>query len=330
MIVAMRSGAERAQIETVLRRIEADGQPVHVFHGEERVVIAILGEAPSEELREALEVLPGVEQVGRTTRPYKLASREVRPIGTIVGLGATSLGRGFALGAGAARLHQAAELVELANEVEGAGADFFWLGRPEGAELGVVLPIVAELRRQNQLPLLVEVWGPEEIDPLGTYCDGLLVGPHHLQSYPLIKAASRLRRPVVLCRGPATSIEEWLLVAEQLLKGGNFQVVLCEQGIRTFEATVRSTLDFSAVAVIKRLSHLPIIANPSLAAGRRELVPALALGAAGVGADGVLVDVHLGPSDEPTAGPQSLDMADFRQLAQRLESLTDAMAKLSA
>jgi 3-deoxy-7-phosphoheptulonate synthase len=330
MIVVMRRGAEQSHIEAVLRRIEVDTQPVHVFHGEERVVIAILGEAPSDELGEALEVLPGVEEVGRTTRPHRLASREVKPVSSQVRIGSATLGGDFVLAAGVARLRPAAELVELAREAECAGASLLWLGRPQGAELALVLPVVAELRSKAQLPLLVEVWGPDEIDPLGAYCDGLLVGPQHLESYPLIKAASRMRRPVVLSRGPATDVEEWLLVAEQLLKGGNFEVVLCEQGIRTFEAAVHSTLDFSALAVIKRLSHLPIVANPSLAAGRREVVPALALGAAAAGADGVLVDIHLGAADEPTAGPQSLPLEHFRELAERLAALTQAMDRLSA
>jgi 3-deoxy-7-phosphoheptulonate synthase len=330
MIVVMRRGAKQSQLEAVLRRIEADAQPVHVFHGEERVVVAILGEAPSDDLGEALQVLPGVEEVGRTTRPYKLASREVRPASSQVTIGSAALGAEFVVGAGAARLHPGDELVKLARRAAAAGASLFWLGRPEGAELALVLPLVAELRSKAQLPLLVEVWGAEEIEPLATYCDGLLVGPQHLQSYPLIKAASRARQPVVLSRGPAASIEEWLLVAEQVLKGGNFDVALCEQGIRTFEAAVRSTLDFSALAVVKRLSHLPVIANPSLAAGRREVVPALALGAAGAGADGVLVDVHLGPTDESTAGPQSLPLDEFRTLAERLAALTRAMRQLSA
>ena len=167
MIIVMRSGAEQAQVEAVLRRIEADGQPVHVFHGEERVVIAILGEAPSEELGEALVSLPGVEEVGRTTRPYKLASREVHPTSSRVKIGSATLGERFVLGAGAARLYQASELVELAGAAQAAGADLFWLGRPEGAELALVLPLLAELRRQTRLPLLVEVWGPDEIDPWG-------------------------------------------------------------------------------------------------------------------------------------------------------------------
>src|SRR5947209_8665413 len=134
MIVVMRRGAERAQLEAVQARIAEDEQPVHVFHGEERVVIAILGEAPSEELREALETMPGVEEVGRTTRPYKLASREVRPANSEVRIGAARFGDEFVLGAGAARLHQVEELTELANQAEAAGATLFWLGRPEGAE----------------------------------------------------------------------------------------------------------------------------------------------------------------------------------------------------
>jgi 3-deoxy-7-phosphoheptulonate synthase len=328
MIVVMRRGAEPQQVDTVLRRIAEDKQPVHVFHGEERVVIAILGEAPTEELREALEILPGVEDVGRTKRPYKLASREVRPAGSQVKIGSLVVGSDFVMGAGAARLHDAEELAELAQGAEDAGANLFWVGRPQGADLAVILPLVAHLRRRTKLPLLVDIWGPEEFDPLGTYCEGLIIGPQHLHSYPLIKAASRQQRPVVLSRGPATSIEEWLLVAEQILQGGNFGVVLCEQGIRTFETAVRSTLDFGALAVVKRLSHLPIVANPSLAAGRREPVSALALGSAGAGADGVLIDVHLGATDESSAGPQSLALAEFRTLAERLADLSRAMATL--
>lgn len=330
MIVVMRRGANPALLEAVLQRIAAEGQPVHVFHGEERVVVAILGESPGEELGEALEILPGVEEIGRTTRPYKLASREVHPANSRVDVGRLGIGNQFAVGAGAARLHRASELVDLANEAEAAGANLFWVGRPAEADLGQVLPLVAELRRETRLPLLVEVWGPDEMDPLVAHCDGLIIGPRHLHSYPLIKAAARLRQPVVLCRGPATSVEEWLMVAEEVLKGGNYRVVLCEQGIRTYELSVRSTLDFSALAIVKRLSHLPVLANPSLAAGRREVVPALALGAAGAGADGVLVDTHLGSTDESTAGPQSLALADFRDLAVRLDALTRALFRLSA
>ena len=328
MIVVMRSGAPQAQVDAVLRRIAADRQPVHVFQGEERVVIAILGESPGEDLREALSALPGVEEVDRTTRPYKLASREVRPADTVVRVGSAAFGERFVLGAGAARLYPSTDLVAMANAAQGAGADLFWLTRPAGADLGVVLPLVADLRRQSRLPILVEIWGPEEIDPLGIYCDGFIVGPDHLHSYPLTRAISRIQSPVVLCRGASTSIEEWLLVAERLLQGGNFEVILCEQGIRTFETAARSTLDFSAISVVKRLSHLPIIANPSLATGRHEIVLPLALGVAGAGADGVFVDLHPGPDEESSAGPQALGLAEFRTLAQRLGRLASALAQI--
>jgi 3-deoxy-7-phosphoheptulonate synthase len=325
VIVVMRAGAPRAQIETVLQRIEAERQPVHLFQGAERVVIAVLGEAPPETLREALETLPGVEEVGRTTRPYKLASREVHPEATEVRLGGLALGRDFVLGAGLARLADGPSLVELAERSARAGADLFWLLRPRGADLAQILPRLAELRRQTGLPLLVEVWGPDEIDPLSTYSDGLIVGPQHLNSYPLIRAASRAELPIVLCRGAATSVEEWLLVAEQVLQGGNFRLALCEQGIRTFEPSVHATLDFSSIAIVKRLSHLPILANPSLATGRREDVAALALGLAAAGADGLLVDVHLDQRDEATAGQQAISAADFAQLAEQLSSLSRAL-----
>jgi 3-deoxy-7-phosphoheptulonate synthase len=329
MIVVMRRGATKKQVDAVLARIAEAGQPTHAFHGEERVVIAVLGASPPEELAAVLVGLPGVKEVGRTTRPYKLASRDVHPEDSRVRLGDVVFGEKLVLGAGVSRLHSAGELVKLARQAEARGAKLFWIGRPEGAELGLTLPLVAELRRSTRLPLLVEVWGPDEIDPVGLYCDGFLIGSLHLQSYPLVRAASRLRRPVVLARGASTNVEEWLLVAEQVLKGGNFDVVLCEQGIRTFESTVQTTLDFSAIAVIKRLSHLPIIANPSLAAGRGDLVPALALGAAGAGAHGVLIDVHLGSSDEMIAGAQSLSLEEFGRLAERLGTLSAALASIA-
>ena len=325
MIIVMRHGAPRDQIEAVTRRISADGLGLHVFEGEERVVIAVLGDPTDEGLREALEILPGVQDVSPTTRPYRLASREAHPESSRVQVGAVSFGEELVLAAGAARLHPAEELVQLAAGARDAGATLFWLGRPVGADLAHVLPLVAALRERSQLPLLVEVWGPDEIDPLMTYADGLMVGAQHLHSYPLIRALSRVRHPVVLARGPASSIEEWLLVADQLLQGGNFNVVLCEQGIRTYETAVRSTLDFSAVAIVKRVSHLPIVANPSLASGQRELVAALALGAVGAGADGVLIDVHLGRGDEELAGAQALALGQFEALAKQIARLGDAL-----
>jgi 3-deoxy-7-phosphoheptulonate synthase len=325
MIVVMRHGAPREQVEAVTRRIAADGLGLHVFEGEERFVIAVLGDPADDSLREAIEILPGVQDVSRTTRPYRLASREVRQDNSRVSVGSAVFGERLVLGAGAARLHHPDELVRLAEGAARAGAGLFWLGRPVDADLAHVLPMIASLRERTELPLLVEIWGPDEIDPLMTYCDGLLVGAQHLQSYPLIRALSRVRHPVVLARGPASTIEEWLLVADQLLQGGNFNVVLCEQGIRTYETAVRSTLDFSALAIVKRTSHLPVIANPSLASGRREFVAALALGAVGAGADGVLIDVHLGSGDEELAGPQALALEEFRALAEQIGRLGSAL-----
>jgi 3-deoxy-7-phosphoheptulonate synthase len=325
MIVVMRPGAPPSQVDEVLRRLTAEHLAYHVFQGEERVVIAVLGEVSDESLGETIEFLPGVEEVGRTTRPYRLASREVHHLSSEVAIGPVRVGRDFVLAAGAARIHEPDELVELAAGAREAGAQLFWLGRPEGADLAVILPLVAHLRRRTELPLLVDVWGPEEFDPLGTYCSGFIVGPQHLHSYPLIRGAARQQLPVLLSRGPATNVEEWLLVAEQLLKGGNFNVILVEQGIRTFETFARSTLDFAALAIIRRLSHLPVVANPSLAAGRFELVPSLALAAAGAGAHGVLIDIHLGQSDESSSGPQSLSLKEFATLAGRLSDLAAAV-----
>ena len=338
MIVVMQQRTEEAATARVVRRIEGVGLGAYVFHGEERNVIAVLPAAASagpldedEALRDELQALPGVERVDWTTRPFKLASREVRPTGTQFALGQARVGAGVVVFAGSSRPRPAQELVALGRACRAAGAQAFWAGRGDGGELRHdLVSALDELRAEVGLPVVVDVWEPVEVDRLSRHADALQVPGQQMQNFPLVKEAGQGDRPVFLCRGPSATVEEWLMVAERTLKAGNMRLALCEQGIRTFEPSVRATLDFSAIAVAKRLSHLPILANPSLPADRWEIVPDLALAATAAGADGLLVDVHLGEADEVSAGPQAMPIAELVTLIPRISATQMALNRRTA
>ncbi len=331
MIVIMQQRAEAVATSRVVRRLEAAGLGAYVFRGEERNVIAVLGTNEDEVLRDELAGLPGVERVDWTTRPFKLASREVRPAGTTIPLGRARLGAGLLIVAGGWRPRPAEELVALARDVRVGGADAFWAGRGDSGELRRdYISALDEIRDVVGLPVVASVWEPGEVERLSRHADALKIPAQQMQNFPLVDEAGRGDRPVLVCRGPSAKVEEWLMVAERVLRSGNMQVAVCEQGIRTFEPSVHATLDFSAVAVTKRLSHLPVLANPSLAAGHHDLVAELSLGAAAAGADGLLLDVHQGGAEETGAGAQSLPVSELAPLVARLTATSAALAGRSA
>ncbi len=328
VIVVMQQRAAETDTTGVVRRIEAAGLGAYVFHGEERNVIAVLGVGEDEALRDELSIQPGVERVDWTTRPFKLASREVRPGGTSFPLGdGRRVGEDLIIVAGSARPQPAQGLIALGRAAREAGAHAVWAGRGESGELRRdLIGALDDLRDAVGLPVLVDVWEPDEVDRLSRHADALIIPGQHMQNFPLVKEAGGGDRPVVVCRGLSATVEEWLMVAERALQAGNMRVALCEQGIRTFEPSVRATLDFSAIAVAKRLSHLPILANPSVTVGHHELVPDLALAAVAAGADGLLLDVHLAGPDESLAGPQSLPINTLSPLVNRLGAARDALS----
>jgi 3-deoxy-7-phosphoheptulonate synthase len=334
VIVVMQQRAEDAATARVVRRLEAAGLGAYVFHGEERNVIAVLGVGEDEALRDELASLPGVERVDWTTRPFRLASREVRPGGTsfVVGPAPTggttvSIGRGLSVIAGASRPRQAQDLVALARATRDAGAAIFWVGRGDSGELRRdLLSALDEVRAETGLPVVVDVWEPVEVDRLSRHADALMIPGQQMTNFPLVKEVGQGDRPMLVCRGPSATIEEWLMVAERGLQAGNMRVALCEQGIRTFEPSVHATLDFSAIPMTKRLSHLPVLANPSLAAGHHDLVPELSLAATAAGADGLLLDVHLGGPEDGTWGPQSMPVGELGALVRRLEATRAALS----
>ncbi|MCC7367541.1 MAG: N-acetylneuraminate synthase family protein [Chloroflexi bacterium] len=320
MIVIMQQQAGAGPTDTVVQRIEAAGFGAHVFHGAERDVIAVQGEADTGALQDAVLAVPGVERVEATTRPFKLASRAVLPGGTTFQIGDVLVGRGLVTVVGTAHPMPAGSLIALAREAKAAGADVFWVGRGSSGELRHdLIGALAEISSGVGIPTVVDVWETAEIDRLSRNAQALHVPSAQMQDVPLIRAAGQGDRPVLIARGPASTIEEWLLAAERVLQAGNRKVALVEQGVRTFETTVNAMLDLNAVAVARRLSHLPVFANPSLAAGHAEIVADLALAAAATGAEGVMLDADAPPAGAPAAHRQAMVIGEVRALLPRLK-----------
>lgn len=327
MIVIMQTGAGPAATDEVVRRIEAGGLGAHVFRGAERNVVAVLGTADSASSNQALAALqevlisvPGVERVEGTVRPFQLASRDVLPGGTSFPIGGATLGSDLLAIVGASRPRPAGELVALARAAKEAGADVFWAGRGDSGELRRdLIGALDDVRDSVGLPVIVDVWDPSEVDRLSRHADALQIRAQQMQDVPLIRAAGEGDRPVVVGRGQSATIEEWLMAAERVMREGNRRVALCEQGIRTFETAVPAVLDFNAIALARRLSHLPVVVNPSLAAGEAEIVPDLALAAAALRADAIILDAHGGATEDPAAGRQALPIGDVAGLIARVK-----------
>jgi 3-deoxy-7-phosphoheptulonate synthase len=327
MIVIMEQHAGSTATDTVVRRIEGAGFGAHVFRGAERDVIAVLGSGEPESLRDAILAVSGVERVEATTRAFKLASRDVLPAGTTFSVGGVQVGTGLTVIVGTARPLPAGQLVALARAAQQAGATIFWAGRGDEGELRHdLMSALAEIRSTVGLPVLLDVWDPGEIDRLSRNAHALHVPSPQMQDAPLVRAAGQGDRPIFIARGPSATIEEWLLAGERVLQEGNRKVALVEQGVRTFETSVRAMLDLNAVAVARRLSHLPVFANPSLAAGQAEIVADLALAAAATGCEGVLLDADLTDADGGVTHRQALPIEQVAALVPRLHLTRNAIA----
>ena len=332
MIVVMKGGSSQDEISGVKKRIEGAGLKANISEGIEHIVIGVLGQA-FPELRDTLELLPGVEQVIPVTKPYKLASREFHPQDTIVELnGVTIGGNEIVVMAGPCAIESEEQLFATAQAVKAAGATVLRGGafKPRTSpyqfrglgESG--LKILAQAGKEAQLPIITEVMAPDHVDLVAKYADILQIGARNMQNFVLLDEVGKTKKPVLLKRGLSSNIQEWLLAAEYILAQGNEQVILCERGIRTFESYTRNTMDISAIPIIEKVSHLPIIADPSHATGKWYLVPPLALAAVAAGADGLLIEVHPNPDLALADGPQSLTFDNFRLLMSQLLPLAEA------
>ncbi|MBA2450013.1 MAG: 3-deoxy-7-phosphoheptulonate synthase [Chloroflexi bacterium] len=330
MIVVMGSHAAQVQVDGVVNRLKEFGLGAHISGGTERTVIGVIGVGFPPELPELMELLPGVDHVTRITKSYKLASREFRPTDTIVHVGDVSIGGDeLVVMAGPCSVENREQLLQTARAVKAAGARILRGGafKPRTSPysfqgLGVNgLELLAEAREETGLPIITEVLEPGDVATVARFADVLQIGARNMQNFPLLKEAGRTDKPIMLKRGLAGTIDEWLHAAEYVMAAGNFQVILCERGIRTFETSVRNTLDLSAVPVIRRLSHLPIVADPSHGTGKWYLVKPMALAALAVGAHGLLIEVHPSPDHALSDGPQSLNFENFADLMDGLRSL---------
>ncbi len=336
MIVIMSSHANEAQIQGVLTRLESKGLQGHLSGGEERTVIGVIGTRFEPQLGEQLEMLPGVEKVTPISKPYKLASREFNPFDSVIRVGDLEIGgRDLMVMAGPCSVESLDQMMETALAVKAAGATVLRGGafKPRSSPYSFQgmgeegLRILAEVRERTGLKIITEVMEPDQVKAVAEHSDILQIGTRSMQNFPLLREVGKVDKPVLLKRGMASTIEEWLMAAEYIMAGGNFNVILCERGIRTFETAVRNTLDLSAVPVVKRLSHLPVIVDPSHGTGKWYLVKPMALASAVAGADGLLIEVHPTPDSAVSDGQQSLNLPNFAELMDSLRGVAHAVGR---
>ncbi len=335
MMVVMRRGCPESDVEGVVQRVAELGLTGHVIKGEERTVIGVVGQTYPE-LGPMLEILPGVDEVVPISKPYKLSGREVHPHDTIVEVGGLQIGDGHPIVmAGPCSVESEEQLVSTALAVKAAGAHILRGGafKPRTSPyqfrgLGEEgLRLLDTARKESGMPIITEVLTPEDVDLVARYSDVLQIGARNMQNFILLEECGRSGKPVLLKRGFSNTIQEWLLASEYILATGNRQLMLCERGIRTFETATRNTLDVSAIPLVKRLSHLPVIGDPSHGTGKWYLVEPMAMAVIACGADGLLIEVHPNPDHALSDGPQSLTFENFDRLMIRVNAVADACGR---
>jgi 3-deoxy-7-phosphoheptulonate synthase len=338
-MIVMKPGASEHQIGHVVQRVEGTGARAHLSRGEEVTVIGAVCDHEHEQAVQelGLEAYDGVDRVMPILKPYKLASREMaHDAPSVFEIGGRRVGgEHFALIAGPCTVESRDQTLEAARIVKAAGATMFRGGayKPRTSPYAFQglgqegLRLLAEAKAETGLPIVTELMDARDIEPLAEVADVVQIGARNMQNYPLLTELGRSRLPVMIKRGLSATIEELLMAAEYVLKEGNEKVLLCERGIRTFETAYRFTLDLMAVPVLKELTHLPVIVDPSHAAGRRSLVEPLSLAAAAVGADGIIVETHPSPEDAICDGPQQLVADDFARYLERVEQAAAVAGK---
>jgi 3-deoxy-7-phosphoheptulonate synthase len=336
MIVVMRANASQKDIDAILERLEEHQLKGHLVRGEERTIIGVVGAAIPPTLREELEHFEAVQEAVRITRPYKLAAREFHPPDTIVDVRGVKVGgNSFVVIAGPCAVESEEQIMHTARAAREAGATMLRGGafKPRSSPYTFrgmgedALKLLAQARAETGLPIVTEVMTPTDVALVARYADLLQIGARNMQNYQLLEEVGRTGMPVLLKRGLSATIEEWLLSAEYVIAQGNPNVILCERGIRTFETATRNTMDLNAVALTKRRSHLPVIADPSHGTGKWYLVPPLALAALAAGADGIIVEIHPDPDHAKSDGGQSLTLENFASLTPRLAAIAAALGR---
>ncbi len=336
MIIVMQSGATEKEVEEVISKVEELGYQPHIIRGVQRTVIGAVGDERGKARLQTLEALPGVERVVRILHPFKLASREVKPHKTVIKVGDVEIGADrLVVMAGPCSVEGEAQLLETAQAVKEAGARILRGGafKPRTSPYSFQgmeeegLKLLAWAREVTGLKVVTEVVNPKDVPLVAEYADILQIGARNVQNFALLKAVGEVRKPVLLKRGFATTIQEYLMAAEYILSQGNYEVILCERGIRTFETSTRFTLDLNAVPVLNKLTHLPVLVDPSHGTGHWEYVAPMAKAGVACGADGLLIEVHPKPEEALSDGPQSLKPDKFKQLMEELKVLAAALGR---
>ena len=335
MLIVMKQDATPEQIQGVSRAIEARGFKAHPIPGAQRTAIGVTGNQGAVD-RPVFESLPGVFEVIPVTHGYKLVSREVKPEDTVVEIGDVRVGgKELVIAAGPCAVESLEQVLTVARAVKEAGASLLRGGafKPRTSPYSFQglgeegLKILAAAREETGLPVVTEVVDPEGVDLVERYADVIQIGARNMQNFSLLKRCGKAGKPVLLKRGLAATLEEFLMSAEYILAEGNYDVILCERGVRTFSDFSRNTLDLAVVPAVKTRSHLPIVVDPSHGTGRRDKVTAMSRGAVAVGADGLLVEVHHDPDTALSDGPQSLTPGMFASLMGELGQIAPVVGR---
>ena len=334
MLIVMTPSASDAQISAVVGLIESLGLRPHVMAGDSRTAIAVTGNTSAVD-RNRFESLAGVAEAIRVSKPYKLTSLEARPERTVVSVDGASIGGGrLALIAGPCSIEDRAQAFAVAEAVKKSGAQFFRGGafKPRSSPYSFSglgeegLKILGQVREKFGLNIVTEALDQENVSLVEKYADMIQVGSRNMQNFSLLRRVGRSRLPVLLKRGMAATLEEWLLAAEYIMAEGNLNVVLCERGVRTFAQHSRNTLDLAAVPAVRRISHLPVIVDASHGTGRNYMVAPMARAGVAAGADGLMIEVHCKPQEALSDGAQALTLEEFEQMAKQVRAIHEVIS----
>lgn len=335
MIVVMQLKATAKQVGGVIKKIEELGFKPHMSEGEEKTIIGLVGSDRHVD-PQVFTILPGVEQIIPILRPFKLASREFKPKDSVIHINGLKIGgEEVIVMAGPCAVESKEQVLETAIAVKKAGAKILRGGafKPRTSPYSFQglgkqgLEFLAYAKYKTGLYIVTEVLEPKDVPLVSQYADILQIGARNMQNFALLEEVGKISKPVLLKRGMSSTLEELLLSAEYILSNGNYNVILCERGIRTFEKYTRNTLDISAVPVIKKLSHLPVIVDPSHSTGQKDLVNPISKAAIAAGADGLIIEVHPHPDKALCDGPQSLTVTEFEKLMKELKAITEAVGR---
>jgi 3-deoxy-7-phosphoheptulonate synthase len=337
-IIVLKPTATEEDIRRIVKKLESRGLGVNISKGTERTVIGVIGDTSKigEDEEDAIRVMPGIEDVMRILKPYKLASRDFRSEDTTIDISGNIIGgKKIQVMAGPCAVENKTMIISIAEKVREAGASFLRGGafKPRTSPYSFQglgeegLRYLAEARKKTGLPVVTELMDPRDIEVILKYTDIVQIGARNMQNFRLLLDVGTCDKPILLKRGFSATIKEWLMAAEYIMSRGNQKIILCERGVRTFETATRNTLDISAIPVLKQLTHLPVVVDPSHGVGKWELVAPMSKAAIAAGADGLLIEVHVNPEEALSDGEQSLRPDYFKKLMNELKPIATAVGR---